>query len=382
MLADRTSGTFNIVAFIALFPGAFLYQVGVATNTIPAFAGGYFGIACLAMLLVLAGRYAKRLTTTMRMPVFDAAYFGFLGYFAAVALSFALVNGDDRLLGWHLGAVCQALCVFLLFKGLPDITPRHTRCLWLCVMIMTTCIFYFMSNGAFSLKTLSGGNPNVSTYQGFALYYLVTAMLAIAKTERRHLRLSVYPCLCVALYVNGARSELVGFLIFICMFEVLSTKQKLAWAFALFSFAAVIGLTAQSWQALLPENRVARLTTLNEDTSYQVRNNILHAGLSKISDNVLMGSYGDYEKGYYIHGILSVWQDLGLIGLLYYCGLIAVPLTTASMALIRHRGNDADQAFVISALVACLILLIFAKYFTYLLLPAVLGYHAAQKCGR
>ncbi|WP_434563090.1 O-antigen ligase domain-containing protein [Pseudomonas sp. R1-6] len=366
-----------LFAMLALFPGSFFYQLSVGLGLIPAFAGGYFGLACASIFVLLGVRYGFRTLGKLKVQPFDTAYLGFLLYFAGVAALNSLTKHDDEHLTWHLTAVIQCATVYLIFKGMTGRSKAARRFIWLAVSGMTACIFYFMENGVFSIRAISGNTENISSYQGFALYYLICSIIAIKNIQTRTLRIISYPAVTYALYVNGARSEFVALLIFIVTFEICRSNFKSLSATSAMILLLAISATLYSGAVNLPENRVTRLLNLSEDNSSLVRNQISEQGFSRILDNPLLGDYGSYEKGYYIHNILSVWLDLGLLGFIYFLMLILIPLVLIGGKITLKGKSDAEHAFIFSSLVACLVLLIFGKYFTYLMLPAVLGYYSS-----
>lgn len=366
-----------LFSMLALFPGSFFYQVSVGTGLIPAFAGGYFGIACAALFILLAARFALRSLKNLRIQAFDAAYLGFLAYFASVAMLNALIKNDTQYLAWHLASVVQCAAVYFIFKGMNQQSSSSKAMLWLSVLAMTAIIFYFMEDGVFSIRSISGNLANISSYQSFALYYLLTAIVAVANTKTMALRVAMYPALAFALYVNGARSEFVALLIFMVSFEVCKSRIKMFSVASSIVLLFAISATLYSGVIDLPDNRVTRLLDLSTDNSSAVRDQLSEQGLAKIMDSPLLGDYGNYEKGYYIHNILSVWMDLGLIGFIYFLTLMLIPLTRTGLNVTIKGRSDSTNAFLFSSMLACFVLMVFGKYFTYLMLPAVLGYYSS-----
>lgn len=370
-----------LFAMLALFPGSFFYQVSVGTGLIPAFAGGYFGVTCAALFAILATRYAFRTLATFNIQIFDALYLGFIIYFATVAAFHAFVIGNSEFLAWHFGSIIQCATVYLIFKGMTQHSNTSRNILWLSVAGMTACIFYLMEGGVFSIRDIAVDKENISSYQGFALAYLLSSIIAIANTKGRAFRIMAYPVLAYALYVNGARSEFAAFLIFIVLFEVCKSNIKVLSVLAAMSAIAAVSALLYTGAINLPENRVTRLLNLSEDNSAVVRNQISEAGFSKILESPLLGSYGNYEQGYYIHNILSVWLDLGLLGFIYFFSLIFFPMLFIGVKVMTGGKSNTDNAFMFSSMFACFALLVFGKYFTYLMLPAVLGYYSAIRIG-
>lgn len=368
-----------LVAMIFLFPGTFFYQSLVGLGYIPAFAGGYFGIASFVIFCVLAIRFFYSTLVLARLQLFDALYFGFLLYFACIVLFNAFVVGKEIYLEWHLASIIQCAAVYLIFKGIgKDSAP--TRILsWLSIGAMTAFIFVMSENGVFSIAAISESKEGVSSYQGFALNYMLTALVALVSTKSRLVRIFAHPIFALALYMNGARSEFVAFVMFAVLFEVCNSSFKVMSAFVAVSVLSVVGSLLYFGVIMLPENRVTTLLNLSENNSAQVRVKLSEAGFSKIIESPVLGDYGNYDKGYYIHNILSAWLDLGFVGFLYFVLLIFIPLIFMAFKVAVKKKSDAKNAFMFASLFSCFVLLVAGKYFTYLMMPAVLGYYSAVR---
>ncbi|UTL79544.1 O-antigen ligase domain-containing protein [Pseudomonas putida] len=366
-----------LISMLFLFPGTFFYQSLVGLGYIPAFAGGYFGIASAAVFLVLAARYSYLTLKTGRVQTFDALYFGFLFYFAFIALFNAFVVGKEGYLAWHIGSVIQCAAVYMIFKGIAKGSKGIMTFSWLSITAMTIFIFAMSENGVFSVSAISGNKEAVSSYQGFALNYMLIAIIAIVNTRSRAIRLAAHPVFALALYMNGARSEFVAFLMFAILFEVCKSHFKMLSTIAAASILSIAGAMLYSGVIDIPENRVTTLLNLSENNSAQLRNKLSESGLSKIIENPILGDYGNYDKGYYIHNILSAWLDLGFFGFIYLTSLIFIPMIMIGFRVALKRNSNTQNSFMFASMFSCFILLVAGKYFTYLMVPAVLGYYAA-----
>ena len=182
--------------------------------------------------------------------------------------------------------------------------------------------------------------------------------------SRRWRRIS-YAVTLAAMFFIGARSELLAFVVSIFLIEYFMTgatakglfKAGLLWFFLL----GVVSFFLSTW---MPESRIWGLLNITTDESFIDRGDLMPATLDIIQKNFWSGSYGDYNPGYYAHNILSAWVDTGFLG--FY--LICMVLLRCLYLSIPTRNKHVTNHVYISAAcctVSAVILLTFAKYFTY-----------------
>lgn len=365
------------VALFVLLPGFFVYQTMLALGVIPAFVGGYFSAACIAVLPFVLMFYVCGLIGSGKIQVLDIVYFLFLIYITVTALAHHSQGAASYLLEWHLISVVQMLCVYIVFRGVLPGLGNHARWYIITTVLLSAVVFTLSSEGAFNPRGLSDDHTGLVSYQGFALVLFLLSCLSIGSTPARWLRIVLYIVFAAALYLNGARSEFAGFIVFSILFEFFISRHRiLAFVFIL-GFAAIVTMMLIFGVVELPSNRVANLVNLEVDNSARVRDELSLSGFSKIMDSPLFGDYGAYEQGFYIHNILSAWMDLGFAGFFLFLSLTCIPPALLFWKIINSAKVDARACMVLAMLCACLILLVFGKYFTYLVSPACLGLYSS-----
>lgn len=369
-------------AVFMLLPVFFVYQVSIAAGLIPAFAGGYFSAACFVILPVTALSYLVCQLKSGIIQGSDLLYFTFLGYFAFVVILNFLSGADQYLLEWHLISAVQMLSIYLAFNGIALGLDRNRKKYIFTTITLCTLVIALSSNGVFNPREMSENQESLVSYQGFALSLFLMSCLSIGATRTTIARLGLYLLFASALYLNGARSEFAGFLIFSTLFEFFRSHNRSLGLLSICAFSTIIILTIAFELVEIPSNRVTNLLNLESDNSSNIRDEISREGLLKIMDNPFIGSYGSYEKGYYIHNILSSWQDLGIIGFLLFLATIFTPIAILTIKVMRRRNNNRADCMILAMLSSCLILLIFGKYFTYLVAPACLGLYSAIRRNR
>lgn len=373
------------LAFFALFPAFFFYHTALGTGLISPFLGGYFSWVALAFTPMVTLVYLSLLRKDADyLTWMDIAFFGYLMYFAFVVL-FNLVQGaDEELVRDHLVSIIQFASIFLIFRTAEFNRPYVLATLVVSLLAMSGLIFYLSIDGNFYLKRedSSFNTESLASYQGFARSYFVTAVAAVVFLKPLVLRLLIYSVAIPALFLNGARSELIGLAVFMVLSECVGARNRLLIIASALGVIALVAMNLDHLLALLPSNRTLELFDASGDTSWQARNYLLSHGLRTIADHPLLGDYGSYVPvggaGGYIHNILSAWVDTGLFGFLYLLALILIPLVSVSYEMAtRSAAETSKDLILVFGLLASATLLVFtAKNFTDPLIPIALGRYA------
>lgn len=363
---------FGTVGFFLLYPFFFFYQVSIAKGYIPPVLGGYFRYAVaavfIASLFFIASNAKKN-----RIVWADLNFILFVGYFFSVVCINELLESESQYFTWHLGQVLQLLTVFMVFRSLDVDSLMLKRALFVAVILMSSSVFYFSENGFFYLKGHSLNSSYVSTYQEFANAYMLSVMLLVACLRRGWTRLAIYIIAVPSLYLNGSRSELIALILFVMLYEIVLAKHKwrvLFWV-GLACAAVVVGI--YFFGDYMPKNRVLYLAAPASDGSIRMRTDMAVNALDIVADSPLFGNYGDYKVGEYAHNIISVWVDLGLIGLVIYLGMIISAFYKSACAALFYWGGERRVALILSMLAVAILLVLTSKYFSYNMIAAALG---------
>lgn len=368
--------TLSTYAILILLPVFFFYQIFIAYRIIPAFAGGYFTAACLTLLPFLFLAYFLSNAKSGIIQMQDFIYFLFLAYFIVVAAANRALGADQYLLEWHIISAAHMACIYLAFKG-AFVALLHNRYkIILSALITASLVISLSSGGVFNPRSLSDGNESLASYQGFAFSLFILSCMSIPLTKSATVRVALYAIFLIALYLNGARSEFAGFVVFSVAYEFFRSKSKSVGIILISTVILIAVAVFASGTIEIPSNRVTNLLDLQSDNSSNVRDEIASSGMEKILNNPLTGSYGDYERGYYIHNIFSAWQELGLLGFAFFSFILTAPIAILSTRVLVQRLNNKANCMILAMLCSCLVLLVFGKYFTYLVTPAALGLYS------
>lgn len=367
----------NIV-FSLTFPGTILYYVAISQHIFPPINSGFFGLMCTLSLLTILPSYIINTFSIGKIQSIDFAFFLFLSVFALIVVWHGAQIPDKSLMTWHLVSIAQSIAVFILCKETFSDIKSNSWIITLPWLAASACILIFSKDGRFALREISDDAGIIPSYQTFALCYMVTTIFIATKVKLRALRHIVHIIALTCLYINSARSEFAGYIFFAALLEFLSYKNKstpIILAFTILSLA-LIAITTEAVK--LPESRITALTDLQNDNSSNERDRMSREGIEKIFESPISGAYGQYEEGGYIHNIMSVWQETGLLGALFFIALITIP-ALRGIADVLSGKSDHLSTVGLSLILTTILLLVAGKYFTYLLVPTALALCSVSK---
>jgi hypothetical protein len=181
-------------------------------------------------------------------------------------------------------------------------------------------LFYYAQRTA---KDLEGA---VSSYQGYARSLAILFLYARSLVVGRPIRLLFLTLIGGAsLFVSGARSEFLGFLlvyfvlIAIGVLNVNSGKVSASPRLLLVLLLSLVVFTALGFYVLGSglDSRILQLADLESANSYIARQDLLQVGMINVSSSPILGIFGGHiaytgSSGGYIHNILSAWAGFGL----------------------------------------------------------------------
>ena len=314
----------------------------------------------------------------------DFWFLAFLTYFVLV-VGFNLLIGTDIAIAKTLLAVTpQFLVLFIVVKLVNPQIPRFRNWVTLLYVLLTLLIFLNIQDGQFVVATADARltEDRLADYQSYAFVYLVISIYIVTGLRSRTKRFAIYTSALAALFLNGARSEFVGFFMCIPIIELCLSKYK--------SVFLILGIAAITTSIillpiileLLPENRVLMiLKEYKQDDSVIERQNMAQLAWDTISSYPIFGSFASYKPGEYAHNIISVWVDLGLLGFTIFVLLIVIPVADM-MLRFGKQSNNSDFILAFCLLLLVVLLTTMAKHFTYQLLPVALAAYARVVIGQ
>ena len=153
----------------------------------------------------------------------------------------------------------------------------------------------------------------------FAIYTLFT--LSILKENKHYF--SLYLISIISLYVlllSGGRGTFLSFAVVLFLL-IYSKKAKIV---SILIITFIIYLTTFVADTFSENKRMLELLTFNfgNDGSTIGRLELLNSNLIVIKDNFFLGSYHSYIGSEYMHNILSILQDFGVLGFIIILAII------------------------------------------------------------
>ncbi|MCS0632254.1 hypothetical protein NX786_23270 [Telluria mixta] len=367
------------LAFVLLFPGFFFYQTLIGMGAMGAFLGGYFSVVSIGLFPPLATMYYLGIKASVHRVTSTDRLFGFfLLYFFVIVATNAAFGANSTIVKTHLLSILYFINIYLIFKHC-DFSERKTIATTLAaLLLMSATIFFFSQDGSFQPGQF--GDPaspdSVATYQELARSYVLTFVTVISFTRVLAVRLVLYAMAAAALFLNGARSELVAALFLFPMIELYRAKHWLPFLYLVLLVFGLASIDSNFLANRFPESRVWELFDLSHSSSASARHELTDHALHTIAENPVLGAYASYPPGGYSHNILSAWVDLGLFGFVYMLFMLAraaVGLCTHGW-LVRPRSGHFLLAW--SLICISLLLLVTAKTFDDMFFGAAMGAYA------
>ena len=383
----RRLGRLQLFGVLVLYPGFFFYHTAVSFGAMPPILGGFYGISAVLLTIPALFFYWKVLSKKMSVLTdLDIAFLGLCLYMALWSLIHSLWGQDYQrdpvLLSQSFSIVMLWIPNYLLFRGFTLGSFKSMQLAVFSALGMFALAVAFSQQGYFNPRMSAeelGVDAFTSTYQGFARSAVLSMFILVAYAKGLW-AVGAYLVGIVFLFLLGARSEFVGFLIvgFCGLSIALGWKRFLLVAGPLVLLTVVVlsDLRAEYFDG----SRIARSMQFVEDTSWASRTVLTEIAWNEIIESPLLGNYGGYSvyggAGMYAHNILSVWHGFGLVGFVGFAYLIVRSLTLSMRHVIGicRRGHLEGQSLLAFLLVVFVtVLVVFAKDLSYPLVAAAWG---------
>lgn len=330
---------------LLVFPGFFYYHALAAFEflKVPLPLGGWWswanllGAAVLGPMLVIAAFRSRN-------PALIAALL-FTTIVATVGLwhfRFGTPWQRDFVLLEEVAKLCAAvLCLsgigyFLRFNG------RFTGALVVCFVLIGVLTPFLVRTDPFSPLDADRWRfqQQVANYAAFANPVAVLGLLLMGWLEDRKKQAAIASLTFISLFLLGARFELIGFVVVAGLWAGLMIFQHGAITAKGAMIAVSVCVAGVGVAVLVGANslgRYAELLDVMNAGSFKERLSMFEHGLSDLAERPLAGSYAGQvfhtgEFGHYMHNVLSVWRQFGLVAFLIYITLVG----TAVVIPLRH----------------------------------------------
>lgn len=372
--------------FVLLYPLFFWYHALLFYGAIPELLRttlrGWYGPACLLSICIFAlnSRYLLQYTKIRTDWIFVIFFCYVLWSLIWSSAQMAFFPTEYTVEGARKLYLSLTLQVSNFLIGSLLVVSKktvRTPVLWLAWSSMTFfCFAVYQPNYGSVFHSLSldtelavmrDNDANISSYQGLARSFLMTSLLLISLTELNALRFLVQLFSLLALILIGAKSELLGFVCAITLFEFANIRaSRITFGNLLIGLAGTtVTLTCVVvwlWEHL---GRVRTFSFFNllSDQSTNTRLSQINDAIAIILDKPIVGDFAVHLKfgnhGDMAHSILSAWTMLGLPGFLLILSMIVGSCYAALRARVIAKNEDAtwNHALLLAAM-ACPQLLI------------------------
>jgi O-antigen ligase len=377
LVQSRFARGFSVAALFLITLGFFVYQTGVRNELIPPFLGGYVAIVTITLAPFALIAYILSFDrNSNRFTLADTLLLSMAVLIAAVAFSYFDQFGPVKLIAEsHLFIAIQFFTLFVAFRFVPFESQIFKK--WLLAAVAISSLAIINANLGDVRMYAQLQNEDVADYQQYAVYYSILLFFSLIALGNGKARFLLYVVGAIVLFVNGARSEFIGWVFAVAVIEGLRTRQfMILAAIGLFLVLPFVGAGTGLLQTYFPDNRISALIeNFSQDQSYLERQDTIDQALATISDRPLTGDYARYEPGRYAHNVLSLWQDFGFFGFAIFCCALLAALVRC---ILNFRKRAVDEEFTVFFAILLMSILLFAvaKAFGSPLFPLAMALYA------
>lgn len=386
-----------IFCWLLVFPGFIIYQGLVLLGYVPSFLGGFFTASItLSMVLLLpfwirdAVRYWRRLPRLLHLPIVEVmpvVFWLYILIFLTVVVIGATSGVEPEITHPLFAYILKFIGLYILSLSVPLFSNRFIRMNLAAFLLLSLWIVLNSHAGSYLIHKYNPMDEDTQfDYQGLGLSFSLVALFAIYSVRNEFFRWLLWALALTCLFLIGARSEFVGFVLAVAVIEFQYANNpvkaiRLLFLCILLGFFGFVHFMVPGQE--VGSGRMLGLLDLSSDQSAIERREMYQDALGVVAENPVFGQFAAYEPGRYAHNIVSAWADFGLIGLMILCALLASPFVFYVVARVRRIKPTLSLLIGISSM--CLFLVLVAKTYFYQLIPISFGLFvnlASMKCPR
>ena len=374
----------GFILYVICIPACLLYYVLTSYQLVSPFLGGYYPYAFSFSFIFVFTLQIVKLTifNEIKLTRMDGIFIIFIVYaFLKISFDFSLGNYMDENIKDSFSGLIYFSAVYFIFRVVNFNGLSKVYFLSFFLLFFLISVVFLISSGVVVL-TISQADNYAASYQYIAIFFILISLPAAAYNNNFFVRVLIYIFSISFLFLNGARTEFVYYLISIFILELFLVRKASGffWLIFLMLSSFVTLYLSINYVTVFQDNRVVDLiVNLNNTSSGQARARLSEQGTIFIEENILFGGFYGYKKGEYIHNILSVWVDLGVSGFLLYFFLILSGCFHIVSFFKRSFLYKSDYALTVAMLIPSILFLIFSKSYGYILFSASLGMISSMK---
>ncbi|MBO9551938.1 hypothetical protein [Pseudomonas sp.] len=354
------SGIFKLY-LVALFPGFFAYHLLHSLGYLPYL--GWFGAlltaGSISMLLSSAYHTIRQPNINKNHFLITSTVYSFFAYCLILIawnhlITFETYISADGLV-WNLTNIILMLGFFLIGNRLnPKITKPTGLLIGLSYILFAAGTYYFYNtfNYTIVLPVPEGADPeSVASYQSMAMCVLYMTLTLSVFISSRAIKTASMLASTVILYYIGSRTEFYLILSIAPFYIYINYGKKWLIGSAL-ALPLPIIIAASTFE--LNDRFADTINQFNEDSP---RSLLLSRGLQGIYDSPFFGDYLGQARdgssvGEYIHNILSVYQQFGIVALVIYALLLVTSLYIGLKLIAYAKTYRNVEALIYTSIIS------------------------------
>lgn len=360
--------------YILAIPLFLFYQYLVASGQAPAVLGGYIGVVYTFILISLISvNFFLGKWFVGKVYFFIALFFVYLLF---VILSGAISGANPVIISGSIAGCIYILVISNIFSSLPFLKEGF---LYRNAIFSLIIFLFFLLNLDFDNFNLAflGTGDFYFAYQFIAAAKVVMSIFLLVKFESIYVRGAVFLITSFILFVNGARTELFQYGLFYFVYESVLSYRTLSYYFYTMLTVFIMSYVIFEYSEIFLNNRVVYLLENGLSSgSGSERLQLFKSAWSVIGGSPVFGSYASYEPGGYVHSILTLWSDYGILPFLSFVTFYGYILIVSIKNLKSNTENFLKLkawGVVVALLLSTIPVLAFAKTHEYLLLWVAVG---------
>lgn len=388
MNIERLQSKYNrrlIFCWVFIFLFFIIYNVFSKIGVIPKVFGGFYTFSILFSSLIVCGLFFGHLILSFkyliagRINVLDCInviFLSFIFLFVFRVIVGYFQGGDLEIIEPLGGAAVRFFCLYVMCVYMPVVGNDFYKANFFCFLVATfsLVVFYFVGGNDFIISDANSlqGVDSELDYQGTAAAYSMLVIFGVNYIKRTSLRFLCWVVSLCLLFLIGARSEFILVLIVFLGLEFVFDKSRMLNLFLLIEYGLFFVLACMCLlffgYDLGVDSRMGGLIDIARDESVIAREYLNGLGYQTIQNNLFFGDFASYYPGQYMHNIFSVWVDLGFLGFL----LLFIIFILCAVLIFESKITK-ERSIVLMLFFSCVVLLIFAKAYFYIILPVALG---------
>lgn len=372
-LLVSVTGVAACQAVFLLFPVFMIYQVLAQFQIIAPVLGSFFSVAAVLTFPLSAWVVVKRFWLLRCLSLFYVKlFFVLIAMMLLLSLNGYLSGVNPEINDYHFRSALRFCSLFFVMFSFGLLREKSKNVLYFFLVAYSIFVCCFSAGGTFVLPALVlDGYIFELDYQQLALVYLVILIMLLPERSTMQ-RILLYLVTIPALFFIGARSEFFAFFIILFIVELSRHGNRFIGLCYFFLVLLIIPGAFFVHCIDLSEYRMFSIFSSEGDLSLNSRKSMQAHALHTIVQHPFVGDYSSHEPGAYAHSALAAWVDYGVLGFVLLLTLVLGPFFSLVLKY-RHQYRSPLWIQAFSAIAVTVFLLIFAKTYTYSMVPVAIA---------